>query len=276
MTMRSSGPVLAQDATTSSTPCLMASEDWGGLRHAGLLQAAGREPLVLAFVSSLAVGGDEADVERVRAEVRGLGVTMLLISDNAVWCFGADDSLRKARAPADVEAAALRELFDNLGVMVGTDTASDSTHGTDVSGLRAIFVIDPAFVLRFAHVAATRRADAVRPARLTLDVLLRALVAASGAFESRRAPGVRLSFSELTTQAVVSGMQRVFQPDREDVTVPQAPPSAQPSRVAPPPMVAAVLPWSPRGIAGRHIPEPGRHPVRTVDSPVPSVHGASS
>src|SRR4051812_43405631 len=111
MIMRSSGPALPQDAAPSPSSCPMPADDWGGLRQAGLLQTAGREPLILAFVSNLAVAGDEADVERIRAEVRGLGVTMLLISHDAVWCFGADDSLRKVRAPGDVEAAALRDLL---------------------------------------------------------------------------------------------------------------------------------------------------------------------
>jgi hypothetical protein len=281
MTMRSSGPALAQDATTGSNPCLMASEDWGGLRHAGLLQTAGREPLILAFVSSLAVAGDEADVERIRAEVRGLGVTMLLISHDAVWCFGADDSLRKARAPAEVEAGALRDLFDRLGVMVGADTASDRLREAPaISGLRAVFVIDPGFVLRFAHIVAAGETDPAQPVRSTLDVLLRALVAASVAFESRRAPGVRLSFNELTTLAVVSGMQRVLSKsaDRNTVRSPQVPPPvAQTSLIIPASLVVApVLPWSPRVPAARHASEPGRHGVRTVEAPVPSAHGASS
>jgi hypothetical protein len=289
MIMRSSGPALLQDAATSPIACPVAADDWGGLREAGLLQTGGREPLVLAFVSKLAVAGDEADVERIRAEVRGLGVTMLLISHDAVWCFGADDSLRKVRAPADVEAAALRDLFDHLGALVGADAVSLRADGAGGSGLRAVFVIDPGFVLRFAHVVAAGRADDAQPARSPLDLLLRALVAASVAFERRRTPGVRLSFNELTTLAVVSGMQRVLQPqhsqqgqqgriDRQ-VAGGQRPDSAAQaaSLVVPPLVVAPVLPWSPRLGPGRPATEPARHTtVRNVDAAVPSAHGASS
>jgi hypothetical protein len=285
MIMRSSGPALPQDAAASSCP--VPADDWGGLREAGLLQTAGREPLILAFVSKLAVAGDEADVERIRAEVRGLGVTMLLISHDAVWCFGADDSLRKVRAPADVEAAALRDLFDHLGTLVGADAVSLRTDGAGGSGLRAVFVIDPGFVLRFAHVVAAGRADDAQPARSPLDVLLRALVAASVAFERRRTPGVRLSFNELTTLAVVSGMQRVLQGQQgqhqgqldRQVAGGQRPASVAQaaSLVVPPLVVAPVLPWSPRLSPGRHATEPARHStVRNVDAAVPSVHGASS
>lgn len=283
MTMRSSGPALAQDANTSSRECLPASEDWGGLRQAGLLSNAGHEPLILAFVSSLAVGADEADIERVRAEVRGLGVTMMLISHDAVWCFGADDSLRKVRAPADVDAGALRELFERLGMMVGAEAGSggDPDRAGMSSGLRAVFVIDPGFVLRFAHVAATRLADPGGGTRSALEVVLRALVAASVAFERRRTPGVRLSFNELTTLAVVSGMQRVLlgQEAREPVNAPHAPPSVgQATLVVSPLVVAPLLSSSPpRVIGDRHAPEPGRHAaVRTVEAPASSVHGASS
>jgi len=258
----------------------MPADDWGGLRQAGLLQTAGREPLILAFVSKPAVAGDEADVERIRAEVRGLGVTMLLISHDAVWCFGADDSLRKVRAPGDVEAAALCDLLDHLGTLVGADAVSLRTDGAAWSALRAVFVIDPGFVLRFAHVVAAGRADDAQVARSPLDVLLRALVAASVAFESRRTPGVRLSFNELTTLAVVSGMQRVLQGqvDRQVVGVQRPTPVAQAaSLVVPPLVVAPVLPWSPRLSPGRHATEPARHTtVRNVDAAVPSVHGASS
>ena len=284
MTKSSSGPDLAQDANTSSQAELLASGDWGGLRQAGLLRSAGQEPLILAFVSSLGGGGDEADVERIRAEVRGLGVTLLLISNDTVWCFGADDSLQKVRAPADVDAAVLRDLFERFRLMMGADGVSDgASDPSSLSGLRAVFVVDSTFALRFAHVAPARAADSAGPPRSTFEVLLRALVAASVGFERRRTPGVRLSFSELTTLAVVSGMQRVLlgQRDMDDaVRAPQAPSRSAPqtSFIAAPQPISTALSWPSRVIAGRRAPEPSRHAhsVRTADGPLPPVLGASS
>lgn len=283
MTMRRSEPALAEDDKGSSQSSRVPSEDWGRLRQAGLLRQAGHEPLILAFVSSPTVGGDEADVERIRVEVRGLGITLMLISHDTVWCFGADDSLRKLRAPADVDAAALHDLFGRFGMTRGADAVLNSSpEGADVSGLRAVFVIDPGFVLRFAHIAASRQVDRGRPVQSTLELLLRALVAASVAFERRRTPGLRLSFTELTTLAVVSGLQRVLlgQEDREIVTTKAPPPVAQGSlgvaAVAVASMVVPPFPWPPQVNGTRHAPEAGRHPTRTVEAPIRTATSASS
>lgn len=281
MTTRSSGSALAQDVTPTAPADVLASADWGGLRQAGVLRSAGQEPLILAFVSGIGIGGDEADVERIRAEVRGLGVTLLLISTDAVWCFGADDSLRKVRAPADVDAAALRDLFERLALTMGADAASDgASDEPSSSGLRAVFVVDSTFVVRFAHVARPREAAPAGPPRSTFEVLLRALVAASIGFERRRTPGVRLSFSELTTLAVVAGMQRVLlgQRDSDGARAPHAPSRSvapQTSFVVAPQPITPALPWPTLVNAARRLPEPGRHSVR-ADSALPPLLGASS
>jgi hypothetical protein len=130
------------------------------------------------------------------------------------------------------------------------------------SGLRAVFVIDPAFVLRFVHVVANSPTDSRRPTQSTLDVLLRALVASSAAFERRRLPGVRLSFSELTTLAVVAGMERVLGGPEAGHAFSQ--PAVRPRAADGSPLVGASRSWSLRGadrIPADRAPRPALAPV---------------
>jgi xanthine dehydrogenase YagT iron-sulfur-binding subunit len=93
-------------------------------------------PRVLAFVRDWSIDGEQPDALRaVRSELRGLGTELLVLSDAGVWSFRPDDDIDQLaaysdRLAGDVETAAL------------------------LYGVRdhdAIFVIDEAGVIRFAH-----------------------------------------------------------------------------------------------------------------------------
>ncbi len=83
---------------------------------------------------------DGAALDRIRAELRGLGAAMVVVSDG-VWCFGADDDVELAAAGADLPRGALDTLRRDWGV---------KEHGP-LDERFAVFVVDTERVVRFAR-----------------------------------------------------------------------------------------------------------------------------
>jgi len=162
-----------------------------------------RLPLVVVFKSRLVDDADsdtdEADVERIRAEVRGLGVNLLVVAPDAVRFFESNDRYRCLKSPDELIPRQLSSLFRTFAVIPPGPPAQGS--------LTAVFVIGPQFEIRFAFRA---RPDDSSDSRSPQDrgMLLRALVAASTSFEMIRLPHVPLV--ELTTRALVLGFEQAF------------------------------------------------------------------
>ncbi|HEX3765969.1 MAG TPA: (2Fe-2S)-binding protein [Kofleriaceae bacterium] len=118
------------------------------LAVSGLEPRSRGEPRVLAFVHAGLDQEPPADLGAIRAELRGLGAELVVISPVGVWRVRADDPLEPRAAAGDalaVEAAAAAACY---GVRPGDD---------------AVFVVDSRGVLRFTHRIGIehRRGDAV-------------------------------------------------------------------------------------------------------------------
>ena len=162
-----------------------------------------RLPLLVVFKTRLVddadTDTDEADVERIRAEVRGLGVTLLVVAPDAVRFFESNDRYRCLKSPEEVVPRQLLTLFRTFAVIPPGPPSE--------AALTAAFVIGPQFEIRFAYRAPSADATDAGPHQ-DRGVLLRALVAASTAFEMIRLPHVPLI--ELTTRALVMGFERAL------------------------------------------------------------------
>src|ERR1700753_2849059 len=77
----------------------------------------------------------ERELEAIRAELRGLGAAIVLVSNAGVWCFGPDDDVELWAASGDLEAGVL----DALRAAWGAREREGS----------ALFVIDGDRVVRF-------------------------------------------------------------------------------------------------------------------------------
>ncbi|HEX3595848.1 MAG TPA: 2Fe-2S iron-sulfur cluster-binding protein [Polyangiaceae bacterium] len=82
---------------------------------------------------------DIGALARIRAELRGLGAVLVVVSPDAVWCFGADDAAELAATSTELEAGALDALRRTWGVR------------PDRRGRFAVFVLDGDHVVRFAR-----------------------------------------------------------------------------------------------------------------------------
>jgi|GEM_PF-4588181 len=154
---------------------------------------------VVAFVSSFCdEERDEADLERIRAEVRGLGATLLVLSTKASWCFGPDDRLFKRVSPSTELDRELAAAFESFGVSV--------SGGRDA--LYGVFVIDSRGTVAFAHVKAIGMPIPASQPRPSQEVLLRALVIAADTIETAQR-GRRPWPDEVTTAGLIAGFRQV-------------------------------------------------------------------
>jgi len=162
-----------------------------------------RLPLLVVFKSRLVddadTDTDEAEVERIRAEVRGLGVTLLVVAPDAVRFFESNDRYRCLKSPDALVPRQLSTLFRTFAVIPPGPPSQ--------GGLTAAFVIGPQFEIRFAF-RAPSEGSTDAGSHQEPGVLLRALVAASTSFEMIRLPHVPLV--ELTTRALVMGFEQAF------------------------------------------------------------------
>jgi len=164
-----------------------------------------RLPLLVVFKSRLVddadVDTDEADVERIRAEVRGLGMTLLLVAPDGIRFFESNDRYRCLKSPEELVPRHLMTLFRTFAVI--------PPGAASFRGLIAAFVIGPQFEIRFAFRTPTDGTAEARP-QDERSALLPALVAASTSFEMIRLPNVPLV--ELTTRALVMGLEQALAP----------------------------------------------------------------
>ncbi len=95
-------------------------------------------PRVLAFLGDgLADSGERpAELGAIRAELRGLGAELVVVSRAGAWRVGADDPLEPRAAAGDALAAEVAAAAECYGVRPGDD---------------AVFVIDGRGVVRFIH-----------------------------------------------------------------------------------------------------------------------------
>jgi len=164
-----------------------------------------RLPLLVVFKSRLVDDGDtytdEADVERIRAEVRGLGMTLLLVAPDGVRFFESNDRYRCLKSPEELLPRQLMTMFRTFAVV--------PPGSRSFRGLIAAFVIGPQFEIRFAFRTPSEGAEDAG-SQEEGGALLPALVAASTSFEMIRLPHVPLV--ELTTRALVMGLEQALAP----------------------------------------------------------------
>src|SRR3954464_14636156 len=97
-------------------------------------EARGR-PWVLAFVRRWAPGPD-ATAGSIRAQLRGLGAILFIVSDAGVWSFRPDDDIELVARPS----VRLRREIAEIAERWGVDAREDG-----------VFVVDDHGAVRFAH-----------------------------------------------------------------------------------------------------------------------------
>jgi len=97
-------------------------------------EARGR-PWVLAFVRRWT---PDADARAIRAQLRGLGAILFIVSDAGAWSFRPDDDIELSAGPSRRLRREIRELAARCGIAAGDD---------------GVVVVDGDGVVRFAHAA---------------------------------------------------------------------------------------------------------------------------
>jgi xanthine dehydrogenase YagT iron-sulfur-binding subunit len=160
-----------------------------------MVAAMGREPVVLAFLSTCdhRLSSDEP-LDQLRAELRGLGATLIAVSRSSLWSFRPDDDLQTGTLVNDLDAAVLANAFARYGVSADGQGAPEE--------LRGVFIIDDDRRIRFRHVAGEQGTapGAERPRGIW--ALSRALAAAGQALLAARQG---LSRRELIAASLVAG-----------------------------------------------------------------------
>jgi xanthine dehydrogenase YagT iron-sulfur-binding subunit len=183
-----------------------------GSSHQSLCLAALRgRPVVVAFADGFRPAGESADeVFAIRAQLRGLGAMLVVLSDTGAWSFRPDDDVERfAESSAELDAD-IAEAARRYGLPPRAGAASP-----------AIFVVDGDGVVRFAHAGSTRRAE-------VLTTLASALDAAGRALTARPTTPLTLTRRELVMSSLVAGFVLAF------VDGCSAPPAPAPPVVGPP------------------------------------------
>src|SRR5689334_20138676 len=140
-------------------------------------------PKVLAFLDTWDPCGEGAEeLASIRAELRGLGAMLIVVSRRDAWSFRPDDDIERFAAGPGL-AAAIAEA--RAAYEVGPQTL-------------AIFVIDEVGLIRFAHLGAV---DAEEPALTTLAT---AVAAAGGAMTAPE--GLVINRREWLLTSLVAGL----------------------------------------------------------------------
>ena len=150
------------------------------------LESFSGEAIVLAFFGA-GTGSDRTapdELERMRAELRGLGATLILISGGSLWSFRPDD---ETQVSARVDDASLAELRRRFGVLSGTS---------------AVFVLDRAQAIWFAR--SMKGTDA------TFAILLDALAAAGRAQIAGRTGSLQMTRRQLLLGGLVTAFSAMF------------------------------------------------------------------
>jgi xanthine dehydrogenase YagT iron-sulfur-binding subunit len=154
----------------------------------------GGAPIVLAFAEDWTLGLESTEeLDAIRAELRGLGAVLLVLSHAGIWSFRPDDDFERFDARDDEVEAEIARLASMHGVERSSDGAIAPT----------VLVLDGAGKVRFAH----RPNRDAAPLRLTLA---QALGAAGRALASRVRPSVLLSRREWILSSIVAGFAFAF------------------------------------------------------------------
>jgi len=165
-------------------------------RGAGAITLAdfGGQPLVVALLDGdgvpIDVGSWQPDI--LRAEARGLGAALLVLTPDGLWCFRPDDQLQRFAPSADLEEAQTRQLRRAYGLAPGEPAG----RGQPSAGL---YVIDGDLTLRFAHLAGPDRGP-------TLTTLMDGLAMARRALGQAAAPRLLLSRREMVVSCLCGAL----------------------------------------------------------------------
>ncbi len=153
-----------------------------------------RQPVVLVFLADGSpADAPPEDLAAVRAELRGLGAVLVVLSDAGLFFFRPDDELERSARAADLDLGDVQEAHAAFGLK-RCARGSLTTPG--------LFVIDGHGVLRFAHV--WRSGDDVG-----LDAVRNALSAAGRAVVGAKRSLV-VSRRELVVTSLVAGFALMF------------------------------------------------------------------
>jgi xanthine dehydrogenase YagT iron-sulfur-binding subunit len=160
-------------------------------RAAPAVALAGDIPVVVAFVPGWS-GEDspDGDLRSIRAELRGLGAVLVVLSETGICSFQPDDALeRHYPCGADVQGE-----IERVAAVFGVRRTGEGTWPV------AVFILDGDGALRFAE--SPEAVDATRPEQ----ILRRALsVAGSRMTAKRPAPPLTLSRRDLVLSSLVAG-----------------------------------------------------------------------
>ena len=158
------------------------------------LESLDKQPVVLVFLADWSpADAPPEDLSRVRAELRGLGAVLVVLSGAGLFQFRPDDEMERFARAAELDAADVRDVHAAFGLK-RCASGNLSTPG--------LFVIDGHGVLRFAHVWKT--SDDV-----TLETVGHALGAAGRAVVGAKRSLV-LSRRELVVTSLVAGFALMF------------------------------------------------------------------
>jgi xanthine dehydrogenase YagT iron-sulfur-binding subunit len=144
------------------------------------------QPVVLAFCQAPSDWGRAGPLMNdLRAELRGLGAVMVLVSDQEVWSFRPDDELQIHASGDELQRAQLSALRTRYGV------------NADGAGVLGLYVIDGASTLRFAQTVESWDGS-------SLEALVDALAAAGRQLAAGEAGKLLLSRRELVVTALAS------------------------------------------------------------------------
>ena len=180
-----------------------------GSSHQSLCLSALRgRPVVVAFVDGWSPAGESAEeIFAIRAQLRGLGAVLVVLSDTGAWSFRPDDDVERSAASSaelDADIAAAARSY-GLSPRAGASGP-------------AIFVIDGEGLVRFAHAGAARRPE-------VLTTLASALDAAGRALTARPSAPLTLSRRELVMTSLVAGFVLAFLDGCSAPAAPAAPAS---------------------------------------------------
>jgi xanthine dehydrogenase YagT iron-sulfur-binding subunit len=151
----------------------------------------GGAPVVLAFASAWALGAESSEeLDAIRAELRGLGAVLLVLSSTGIWSFRPDDDFERFAA-YDEEVA---DEIERVAKVYGAPRDADGSLSTSV------LVVDGSGHVRFRHA----RAAGARPP------LAEALGAAGRALAKRAVAPILVSRREWVLASLVAGFALVF------------------------------------------------------------------
>ena len=162
----------------------------------------GGQPLVVAILDAgdapIEAGPWQQDV--LRAEARGLGAALLVLSPDGVWCFRPDERLHRFARAADMDASEMAVTRGRFGLVPGPSAVGPTA---------GLFVIDGDLVLRFAHRAPARspgESPAAPTPRATLSDLVDALALARRALQGARPTRFLLSRREMVVSCLCGAL----------------------------------------------------------------------